>query len=107
MRKKHTKNSVFEKIYKDHELQNHIIKHVDNSKFDEHCEQVAKNLNIDPIVVKELLLNNSFVVLSLIQKYVKKNEEIKINITGFFSFITTLIKYKISHLQKLTKGRTY
>lgn len=101
------KNDVFSKRYSDQELLNHISTEVDNLKFNEHCNEVAKNLNIDPIVVKELLMNNSFTVLSLIQSSVLKNKEVKINITGYFSFITTLIKFKITHLRSYTKGKTY
>jgi len=104
---KENKNTVFDKKYNLEQLKQHISNEVENLKFQEHCNEVAKNLNVDPIVVKELLLDNSFVVLSLIQKSVLQNKEVKINITGFFSFITTLIKFKITHLRKLTKGRTY
>ena len=100
-------NNVFEKRYTDEELKNHISKEVDNLIFEEHCKEVAMNLNVNPVVVKELLLNNSFTVLSLIQNSVLKNKEIKINITGYFSFITTLIKFKITHLRSRTKGKTY
>lgn len=100
-------SKLFKKKYSKKELQEHIEKQVDNLKFQEHCQQVADNLNIDVIVVKDLLLNNSFTVLSLIQANVLKNKEVKINITGYFSFITILIKYKITHLRSLTKGRTY
>ena len=107
MRRKLTRNNVFEKIYTDAELKRHISIEVENEKFNEHCKQVADNLKIDPIVVKELLLHNSFIVLSLIQKNVQLNRDVKINITGFFSFVTVLIKYKITHLYRLTKGRTY
>lgn len=101
------KNNVFKKRYNDTQLKNHISNEVDNEKFNRHCNEVAKNLNIDPIVVKELLLHNSFTVLSLIQRSVLMNKEIKINITGYFSFITTLIKFKITHLRSQTKGKTY
>lgn len=101
------KNNVFSKRYSDKELKQHIVKEVDNLQFQRHCDEVASNLKIDPLVVKEVLLDNSFTVLSLIQKNVLKNKSVKINITGYFSFITTLIKYKITHLRKLTNGRTY
>jgi hypothetical protein len=59
-----------------------------NESFENHCNEVAKNLNIDPIVVKELLLDNSLTVLSLLQKSAYKFINIKINITGYFSFTT-------------------
>jgi hypothetical protein len=108
MKKKHiNKNDAFDKKYSNQELQSHINKELDNLNFIKHCDEVAKNLNIDPVVVKELLTHNSFLVLSLIQFYVLKNKEVKINITGYFSFVTTLIKYKITHLRKITKGKTY
>ncbi len=107
MPKKHTSKSVFKKRYTPKQLKEHISINVENEKFNEHCQQVAKNLNIDIIVVKDLLLNNSFTVLSLIQSNVLKNKEVKINITGYFSFITTLIKYKISHLRERSNGRIY
>lgn len=107
MQKKHTKNNVFEKIYTKEQLEKHISEQVDNLKFNEHCNQVAKNLGIDPIVVKELLLDNSLTVLSLLQKNVRDNKEIKINITGYFSLLTTLIKYRIKHLAVVSKGKFY
>ena len=107
MPKKHTKNNVFEKRYTKEQLKEHIYKDVDNLKFQEHCNEVAKNLKIDPVVVRDLLLHNSFIVLWLIQTSVLKNIEIKINITGYFSLITTLIKYKIHNLRKYSKGRFY
>lgn len=100
-------NKIFDKKYSDKQLLDHINKEVKNLKFKQHCEEVAKNLKIDPIVVQDLLLHNSFVVLSLIQKSVLKNKIVKINITGYFSFVTTLIKFKISHLRKYTSNKTY
>jgi hypothetical protein len=106
MRRKRISN-IFEKKYTSKELAKHVSQQVDNIKFNEHCQQVAKNLNIDVVVVKDLLLNNSFVVLSLIQSSVLMNKVVKINITGYFSFVTTLIKYKITHLRAVTKGKTY
>ena len=100
-------SKVFDKTYTEDEIKEHISKEVDNLKFEEHCKQVAKNLNIDVVVVKELLMDNSYTVLSLVQKSILKNKVVKINITGFFSFVTVLIKFKMSHLRKITKGRTY
>ena len=107
MQRKHTRQSVFDKKYNAVELKEHIQSQVDNIQFQEHCNQVAKNLNVDPIVVKDILLHNSFLVLSLLQLNVLKNRVIKINITGYFRFTTTLIKYKITHLRRITKGRIY
>lgn len=107
MQKEPTRNNVFQKKYNKVQLEEHIESQVNNLQFQEHCNQVAKNLGIDPIVVKDLLLHNSFLVLSLLQKNVLKNRVIKINITGYFRLVTTLIKYKITHLIKRTKGRTY
>jgi hypothetical protein len=106
MQKKHIKNP-FPKKYNDQQLREHIVSQVDNLQFNQHCQQVADNLKIDVIIVKELLLENSFTVLSLIQKNVLKDKEVKINITGYFSFITTLLRYKVRHLFQITKGRTY
>lgn len=106
MPKKHT-SKVFDKLYTDNEIKEHIVEQVDNLKFEEHCRQVAQNLNVDIVLVKELLMDNSFTVLSLIQQSILKDKVVKINITGYFSFVTVLIKFKISHLRKITKGRTY
>jgi hypothetical protein len=105
--KKHTNSFLFQKKYLDIQLKKHILQHVDNTSFNRHCQEVAANLKIDVLVVKELLLDNSFTVLSLIQQNALKNKEVKINITGYFSFITTLIKYKYTHLRKFTGGKTY
>lgn len=107
MQKEPIKKDVFHKKYNNVELKEHIESQVNNLQFQEHCNQVAKNLDVDPIVVKELLLHNSFLVLSLLQKNVLKNKVIKINITGYFRLVTTLIKYKLSHLKERTKGRIY
>lgn len=107
MRKRYTNDFIFKKKYSKDELRKHIKSEVDNQKFRNHCAEVANNLNIDEEIVRDLLLDNSFTVLSLIQTNVLKNKEIKINITGYFSLITTLIKYKYTHLRRLTKGKTY
>lgn len=108
MRKKRIDTSkAFEKKYSNDKLKKHIQLEVENAKFNLHCEEVAKNLNINVTVVKELLLNNSFLVLALIQKSVLQNKVVKINITGYFSFVTTLLKFKTTHLRAVTKGKTY
>jgi hypothetical protein len=107
MQKKRTKYNFFKKRYTDQQLKKHITKEVDNLKFNEHCEQVSINLGIDKTVVRELLLHNSFLVLSLLQKNILKNKEVKINITGYFSLITLLIKFKFTHLRIKTQNKTY
>jgi hypothetical protein len=107
MPRKHTNSYLLQKKYTDTQLQDHIKNQVDNVQFNRHCNEVSQNLGIDVVIVKDLLLNNSFTVLSLIQKCVLKNKAVKINITGYFSFVTVLMKYKYSHLFKITKGRSY
>jgi hypothetical protein len=87
--------------YTDKGLKELIQKDVDNLEFNKHCEEVAKNLNIDPIVVKDLLLQNSLTVLSLLQKKALKSQEIKINITGYFSLITSKVKYNLNKLKTI------
>jgi hypothetical protein len=108
MRKERTdKNKIFRKGLTKKELKNHISKNLDNLKFQEHCEEVARNLNVDVVVVRELLEHNSFMVLSLLQKAVIENKVIKINITGFIIFMTVLIKYKIRNLSFYTKNNKF
>lgn len=94
MKKKRTR-FAFEKLrITDKEFKERIESSVCNQSFDDHCNQVAAKFNIDPIVVKELLLDNSFTVLKLIQLACIKNAAVKINIRGFFSFITKPMMYK-------------
>ena len=107
MARKRISKSVFEKKYSSKQIAKHVNEQVDNIKFNEHCQQVADNLNVDVTVVKDLLMDNAFTVLSLIQKSILENKVVKINITGYFSFVTTLIKYKITHLRAVTKGKIY
>lgn len=106
MQKKPIKE-IFPKKYSKEEFKKHITEHVDNEQFQRHCQEVANNLNIDVIVVRDLLLDNSLTVLSLIQKNVFSKKEVKINITGYFSLFTTLIKYKYYHLRKINGGKNY
>lgn len=65
---------------------------VDNVLFDRHCQEVADNLKIDKVIVKELLLDKSYEMLTLIQKKAGCGKLIKINIFGYFSFFIN--KYK-------------
>lgn len=101
MRKKHIKNWAFPKQYNDEELKELIAKDLDNLSFQKHCEEVADNLNVDPLIVRELLIDNSFTVLSLIQKKVLSDKEVKINITGYFSLIVVHIKYNLKRIKKI------
>jgi len=107
MPRKHTNGFIFKKKYLQYQLKKHIKKHVENATFERHCHEVADNLKVDVTIVRDLLLNNSLTVLTLIQESVLKNKEVKINITGYFSFITTLLKYKYTHLRKITRGKYY
>jgi transcription termination factor NusB len=86
--------------YNDEQLKSHIHDNVVNEKFEQHCAEVAKNLEIDPIIVKELLLDNSFTVLSLLQKAILKFRYIKVNITGFFSLRTMKNFNKVKYIKK-------
>lgn len=89
MRKKFI-NRVLEttKTYSSKELKDHIKNDVDNESFNRHCQEVADNLKINVVIVKELLLDNAYQTLWLLQKSVTKKKEVKINIFGFFSFQT-------------------
>jgi hypothetical protein len=93
VRKKHIKRSHFNKIYTSEELLNHVNSELDNDTFRRHCAEVADNLNIDVVIVEDLLRDNSFQVLSLIQSSVLKEKEVRINIFGFIYFQTVHIKY--------------
>ena len=65
-----------------------LVKELDTPKFEQHCQEVAANLNIDVAIVRDLLINNSLTVVNLLQKKAIKDAFIKINIRGFFSFVT-------------------
>lgn len=93
MRKKRIKPFTFNKIYNKKELKEHIDNELQNDTFERHCNEVANNLSIDPQIVKDLLKDNSFQVLSLIQESVLKEKEIRINIFGYFYFQTYHIRY--------------
>lgn len=93
-------NRFFPLQYSDKQLKDLILKDVDNKEFENHCQEVANKLKIHPTVVKDLLIQNSFTVLSLLQKKALKSIEIKINITGYFSLVTSQIKYRLYQLKK-------
>lgn len=75
-------------------MEKHILKDVDNEAFAQHCKAIADKMGVDPIVVRELLLDYSFGVLDLLQSAILKNRFIKVNIFGFFSFVTKKNDYK-------------
>lgn len=77
-------------IYSKEELLEHINDQLDDSDFNRHCQEVADNLGIDVTVVRELLIDNSFTVLNLLQSSILKKKNIKINITGYFRLVTKL-----------------
>ena len=93
MPKKHTRLFSFNKIFKEKELKEHVDSELENLAFKRHCAEVASNLNIDVKIVEDVLKDNSFQVLSLLQDSVLKEKEIRINIIGFIYFETIHIKY--------------
>lgn len=93
MPKKHTRLFSFSKIFKDQELKDHVNSELENEAFKRHCKEVASNLNIDIQVVEDVLKDNSFQVLSLIQNNVLKEKEARINIIGFIYFEIIHVRY--------------
>lgn len=87
--------------YHPEQMRQHILDNVDIEAFDRHCQQVADNVGVDKIVVRELLLDHAHVTLSLLQVHALRKRCIKINIAGFISFVTTRIKDPIVRPSKL------
>ena len=84
------------KVLSKNEIKDIVNNDVDNSLFNQHCQQVADELNIDLLIVKEALIDNSVSVLHLIQSSILKKKKIKVNIFGYFSFQTQKIIFKIN-----------
>lgn len=81
-------------VYSAEEIKQLVNANLDIEAFERHCVEVAEKFNVDPIVVKELLIDNSIQTLTVLQTAVIKNEAVKVNIYGFFSFITERIYKK-------------
>lgn len=100
MQKKPTRSVFMTKVYTKKELTEYVNKELDNIDFENHCKEVAEKCNVDPLVVKELLIDNSITVLWQLQKSTLDFKKIKINITGYFSLITF---FKLEQKFKLIK----
>ena len=88
-------------IYSKKQIQEKVKTQLEIEAFERHCNEVAEKLNVDVVIVRELLIDNSQQVLYILQQAVANREVIKVNIYGFFSFTTAFLRkeFKVKFLK--------
>ena len=88
MQKKRTNKFFSYKHYSDREFKIYLREELKDSQFENHVSETASNLNLDKSVVRDVLLDMALKILQTAQKSIIKNQQVKLNIYGFYFLVT-------------------
>lgn len=72
--------------FSDKDIKEYLNSELDNQSFKNHCQETANNLKLPYEIVEDVLKDQAFQVLKLLQQEALKKKRSKFNIYGFLSF---------------------